>query len=169
MAANPLLGEIRMGGWNFNPRGWSKCDGQLLPISSYTALFSLLGTTFGGDGRTTFGLPDLRGRAPMHWGTGPGLPNKRIGQKGGSENVALVVTQLPSHNHALQSNNGEGDDTSPVGRYPAMASSDFYADGSNTQMGPTTNTGGTQPHNNMQPFQVVNFVIAMIGTYPSRS
>ena len=167
--AQPFIGEIRMGGWNFNPRGWALCNGQLLDINSNQAMFSLLGTAFGGDGRTTFGLPDLRGRVPIHMGQGAGLTDRRLGSKGGSENVVLTTPQIPAHSHLLQAHNGEGDDTSPTGRYLATAATDFYADAPNAQMGATTNTGGGQQHNNMQPYQVVTFVIALVGLFPSRN
>jgi microcystin-dependent protein len=169
--SEPFLGQITMFAGNFNPRGWAFCDGQLLPISQYSALFSLLGTTYGGDGRTTFGLPDLRGRVPMHAGSGPGLTPRPLGQKSGSEAVQLTVNQIPSHNHVVRCNDSDNDETSPVGGVPGPAPDDFYAETPNADMNQnsTTATGGGQPHSNIQPFQVVNFIIALQGVYPSRN
>ena len=167
--AQPFLGEIRIVGWNFATAGWALCDGQILPINQNTALFSLLGTTYGGDGETTFGLPDLRGRFPMHWGNGPGLSNRNIGEKSGLEQVVLNIGQIPSHSHRPKAQSGEGDDTSPTGRYPATANTDFYADTSNVEMGATANAGGGQGHNNMPPYLAVTFMIALQGIFPSES
>ena len=178
---NPFLGQIMMFGGNFAPRGWALCDGQLLPISQYSALFSILGTTYGGDGRTTFALPDLRGRAAMHAGHGPGLSDRRLGSKGGSETNTLSVAQMPSHNHAAtgavtpRCAVGAGDETNPNGGFMATAANDLYAETPNNVMGesPVTvnigNNGGGQSVNNMQPFECVNFIIALEGVYPSRS
>jgi len=180
---DPFLGEISMFGGNFAPRGWALCDGQLLPISQNTALFSILGTTFGGDGRTTFGLPDLRGRSPMHAGTGPGLSPRRLGEKGGVEQVALTIAQIPAHNHGLSNVAVAGqitfktDDGTSTGNTPTVTgvfkgggtknfpgvTSDLTANGS------TNNNGGSQTHTNVQPYQVINYIIALQGTYPSRS
>jgi microcystin-dependent protein len=166
-----------MFGGNFAPRGWAFCDGQLLPISTNSALFSILGTTYGGDGRTTFGLPDLRGRAALHAGHGPGLSNRSLGAKGGAENVTLNLTQIPSHNHPvtvkLKATDNSGDSADPVGRSPAQAGEDIYADSADGQLAPPDvtvgNTGGNQHHENMQPYQVVSYIIALQGIYPSRS
>ncbi|MDX1408034.1 MAG: tail fiber protein [Saprospiraceae bacterium] len=172
---DPFLGMIVMFGGNFAPRGWALCDGQLLSISANTALFSILGTTFGGDGRTTFGLPDLRGRVSVHAGNGPGLQPISLGAKGGSNDVTLTVQQIPAHSHAghVNASTGGGDDTDPTGRYPGAANFDFYAESTNAQMNAnsvaTANTGGNQSHNNMQPYQAVNYIIALQGVYPSRS
>jgi microcystin-dependent protein len=169
----PFIGQIMMFGGNFAPRGWAFCDGQLLPISSNSALFSILGTTYGGDGRTTFALPDLRGRLAMHPGNGPGLSSYRLGQKGGAEDVTLNVNQIPSHNHSIRAANTGGDDTDPTtGNGFGSASDDLYiedAPGTTMPNGIMTNTGGNQPHTNIQPFQCVNFIIALQGVYPSRS
>lgn len=179
--SEPFIGEIKMFGGNFAPRGYALCDGQLLPIAQNTALFSLLGTTYGGDGRTTFGLPDLRGRAPMHPGSGPGLSFRRLGDKGGSENVSLTTAQLPSHNHTatgtIKAKNGQPDESNPGGGVPSTLSggTEGYAETDNTSMlaggvdVTVNNNGGNQPHNNMQPFQCVNFIIALQGIFPSRS
>ncbi|WP_299113811.1 phage tail protein [uncultured Winogradskyella sp.] len=173
---DPFLGQIMMFGGNFAPRGWALCDGQLLPIASYSALFSILGTTYGGDGRTTFGLPDLRGRVPMHAGTGPGLRNAKLGTKGGKETVTLTTQEIPSHSHsgtieaADPVSRGAGTD-SPTNAYPAKGGT--YATNKNVTMASDAvagnPTGGGQAHDNMQPYQVVNYVIALQGIFPSRS
>ncbi len=173
--STPFLGQIIRFGGNFAPRGWAFCDGQLLPIAQNTALFSLLGTTYGGDGRTTFALPNLQGRVPIHPGTGPGLATYKLGQKGGQENVVLTTDQIPSHNHLVECVSSEGNHTSPDGAIPGSetaASVDFWSDAdSNGTMRSDMikNGGGGQSHNNMQPYLVVNYIIALQGTYPSRS
>ena len=169
----PFIGMIVMFGGNFAPRGWALCDGQLLPIAQNAALFSILGTTYGGDGRTTFGLPDLRGRVPMHPGNGPGLSSRRLGERGGAENVQLNVNQMPSHNHGVQQNcsSEKGLSTRPEGNYPAVTAGASYAESFDGQMGTDVvgNNGGGQGHANVQPFQCVNYIIALQGTFPSRS
>jgi len=164
-----FLGSITMFGGNFAPRGWAFCDGQLLPISSNQALFSLLGTIYGGDGRTTFALPDLRGRVPMHAGNGPGLSSRPLGSKGGAERVTLTVAEMPSHNHIMNIN------------IDAVASSgDDYLNTTPQQLtnqSPTvhfgtesiTDVGGNQSHYNMMPYNCINFIIAIEGVFPSRS
>ncbi len=172
--AEPFIGQIGVFGFSFAPRGWAKCDGQLLQISSNTALFSLLGTTYGGDGRTTFGLPDLRGRAALHQGTGPGLTNRKIGEKAGAETVALNANTMPTHTHvatlkATLTDGVQGDATGKV-----LAPKNYYRTGtSDTNMGASSianaATGGSQAHANMQPYQVVNFCIALQGVFPSRN
>ena len=176
--ADPFLGEIIMFGGNFAPRGWALCDGQRLPISQNSALFSLLGTTYGGDGRTDFALPDLRGRVPMHAGTGPGLSSRALGAKGGVENVTLTVSQIPTHNHTITVPISEetADQNSPSGNYLAEPENDpIYHDTAATGPGNTlggaiaSNTGGGQDHDNMQPWLTVNFIIALQGVFPSRS
>lgn len=166
---------------NFAPRGWALCDGQLLPISSNEALFSILGTTYGGDGRTTFALPDLRGRIPMHPGRGPGLSDYRLGQKAGVENVTLNVNQIPSHTHngtgTIQAASGQPDESTPIGGVPSSLTNgtEGYAETANGAMKTDgvslsiQNTGGSQSHTNIQPFNCVNFIIALQGIYPSRS
>lgn len=169
--SEPFVGEIRMFGGNFAPRGWALCDGQLLSINSADALFSLLGTIYGGDGRTTFGLPDLRGRIPVHPGSGPGLDTVRLGERAGVEAVALQVNELPAHTHAHRASTdaatnaaGPGGNltadaaaASPYGPDPAVALSDAAV----------ANTGGSRPHTNMGPSLGVNFIIALVGIYPS--
>ncbi len=175
--AEPFIGQISTTAFNFAPRGWALCNGQLLPIAQNTALFSLLGTTYGGDGETTFGLPDLRGRVPMHWGTGPGLSNRRIGERGGIENVALSTANLPSHNHAVspRCSNDLGDEVLPEGNFvakPAGADTgEAFASTPDQAMGTTTSTdtGGNQSHTNVQPFLGVTFIIALVGIFPSRN
>ena len=172
---NPFIASVVMFGGNFAPRDWAFCDGQLLPISQNTALFSLLGTTFGGDGRTTFGLPDLRGRVPMHPGNGPGLSPVRLGQKGGSNNQVLSVLNLPPHNHVVNAHGGGKGTAStdnPAGAIPGDADSNIYATSSpTTQMSSNmvNNTGGGQQFSIMQPYTGVNYIIALFGVYPSRN
>ena len=169
----PFLGEIIMFGGNFAPRGWAFCDGQLLPISQNQALFSLLGTIYGGDGRTTFALPDLRGRVSIHQGNGPGLSDYRLGSKGGAENVTLTAAQIPAHNHAIKAANQGGDDSDPTTANGfGSAANDLYletAPGTTMQNGIMSNTGGNQQHTNIQPYLAINFIIALQGTFPSRS
>ena len=172
--SEPFLGEIIMFGGNFAPRGWMICDGQLLAISSNSALFSILGTIYGGDGRTTFALPDLRGRVAMGEGNGPGLTNRVLGQRGGSERNTLSTAQLPSHTHAatLRASAEPANTSMPggnsLGMAPAYSAETPTAamNGASIGMG---NTGSNQAVNNLQPYQCVNFIIAVQGTFPSRS
>ena len=171
----PYTGEIQIFGGQFAPAGWAFCDGQLLAVGQYDALFSLFGTIYGGDGRTTFGLPDLRGRFAMHYGTGNGLSPRREGAKGGEEMVTLVKGQLPVHNHEpFKASSGTGTTLDPVGNSPATTvSGDLYSaeDLDNPVAFATqavTSVGGSQQHDNMNPFQCVNFIVALYGTYPSR-
>lgn len=174
--SEPFLGQIIMFGGNFAPRGWALCDGQLLPISQNTALFSILGTTYGGDGRTTFALPDLRSRTAMHAGTGPGLPTVRLGARGGSFTTTLNVTNLPSHNHTFTTaaSTDTATETEPApGLVPAALSDAGYVESAfaDTSLdgGTTNNTGGQLPATTVSPYQVVNYIIALQGTFPSRS
>ena len=170
--SDPFLGQVTMFAGNFAPRGWAFCDGQLLAIAGNTALFSLFGTIYGGDGRTTFGLPDLRGRVPVHMGQGPGLSNRTVGAKSGSESVTLVTTQLPSHTHALQGSADSATTPDPSGNVFARSSGDAYGSdlsASNMNPGAVSDTGGTQAHSNMQPYQAINFIVALVGVYPSRT
>ena len=172
--SEPFVGEIRMFAGNFAPRSWAFCDGQLLAISQNDALFSLLGTIYGGDGRTTFGLPDMRGRIPIHAGSGPGLSPRSLGSKGGLEKVTLSVNQLPSHSHAARALDKPGDSGKPQNRYWAATSSSpsFYsADPANETMDPNAllAKGGSQSHSNLMPFLCVHFIIALFGVYPSRN
>ena len=168
--SEPFLGEIRIFGFNFPPRGWAQCQGQLLPISPNTALFSLLGTTYGGDGRTNFALPDLRGRVAMGDGTGSGLSARTLGQKVGEESVTLTTAQMPSHNHSLHAASEQANQSKPGGN--ELAGGTFYhAVATDTVMAGSSigNTGGGQGHPNVQPSLVLNYCIALTGTFPSRS
>ncbi|MCB9681968.1 MAG: phage tail protein [Alphaproteobacteria bacterium] len=160
--SDPLLGMIVQFGGNFAPRGWALCDGQLLPISQYSALFSILGTTYGGDGRTTFALPDLRGRAAIHWGHGPGLSQVTLGESSGAERVTLSVSNLPAHTHQLPvvppgTSSTTGPFASATGRADPPAMRD------------TTSVGGNIPVETRSPYQAVTFIIALVGIFPSRS
>ncbi len=179
----PFIGQIMMFGGNFAIRGWALCDGQLLPISSNEALFSILGTTYGGDGRTTFALPDMRGRLPMHQGQGSALSSRPLGAKGGSETTTLNSMNLPAHAHSLDAaaiapgSNDKGATlgNSPNGNYLAQSGSiDLYSNTAGTGAirgldGQTSHTGGSQPVWIVQPFQVISFQIALFGIYPSRA
>ena len=171
--SEPFVGEIRMFAGNFAPRGWAFCDGQLLAVSQNDALFSLLGTIYGGDGRTTFGLPDMRGRIPLHVGTGPGLSARRLGSKAGAENVTLTTNQLASHSHDWNVNTANADGGAPQGKVLAVPVGFrmFKKVDQNTSLASTTiaNTGGSQPHTNLMPTLCVNFIIALVGIYPSRN
>lgn len=178
MATDPFIGEIIITGFNFAPLGFAQCNGQILPISQNTALFSILGTTYGGNGQTTFGLPDLRGRVANSMGQGPGLSNYALGQQGGAESNTLTLNQIPAHNHAMQSNSGDGTQSSPVNNYFAGPGADrdlFWYNaattGTTVNMNPAATgiTGGGQPHNNLQPFLTVNYCIATQGIFPSRN
>jgi len=158
-----------MFGFNFAPRGWARCDGQLLPIAQNTALFSLLGTTYGGDGRTTFALPDLRGRVPIHPGNGPGLSPYQQGQRGGTENVTLIAQQIPAHSHSQPCSSDDPNAGSPVDNVPAAVANPIYATAANAAMAATGPVGGSQPHTNIQPYLAVYFCIALQGIFPSRN
>jgi microcystin-dependent protein len=177
--SNPFVAEIRMFGFNFAPRGWARCDGQLLPISQNTALFSLVGTFYGGDGKSTFALPNLQGSAPMHWdgfqGQGPGVSSHSVGELGGSSTVTLIQSEMPVHTHALN--------TTPVASLVAVPgptvalgrSRGLNAYQSNSTQNLATlspnaisTAGGSQPHNNLQPYLVLNFCIALQGIFPPR-
>ena len=167
---NPFIGQIMIFGGNFAPRGWAFCQGQLLPIAQNTALFSILGTTYGGDGRTTFGLPDMQGRAVISPGNGPGLPSYRLGEKGGVQDTYLTTLNLPQHNHVVTvpiSTEAPGESTGP------LAAGNFYAEEATSGQyypGVTeSNTGGGQAVNNLAPFLTINYIIALQGTFPSRS
>jgi microcystin-dependent protein len=173
--ADPFVAEIRIFPFNFAPKGWAFCDGQLLPLSQNTALFSLLGTTYGGDGKSTFALPNLQGSVPMHPGQGPGLSQRFLGELGGTETVTLLLTEIPLHNHNLQCNNTGGNNTSPVGNL--WASGAFQRGGVNLydpassgdmNLNAVAPAGGGLPHNNMQPYLTVNFCIALQGVFPPR-
>lgn len=170
---DPYLGMIIMFGGNFAINGWALCQGQLLSIAQNTALFSLLGTTYGGNGTTTFALPDLRGRVPVGWGNGPGLTPIQLGEMSGSENVILNITQLPAHNHILNGSSLTGNASLPTGAVPANSgaldreySTDFTAP---VQMQPTGIAGNSQPFSIRNPYLGINFQIALQGIFPSRN
>jgi microcystin-dependent protein len=169
--SEPFLGEIRIFGFNFAPRGWAFCNGALLAISSNSALFSLLGTIYGGDGITTFALPDMRGRNPIHMGTGPGLSPATIGQKGGSESATLNANNLPSHTHTVNSSPGEGETGNPANAFPSMTTEDVYSStgGATMNAGVIGNSGNSQNVPTRDPFLAVNYCIALTGIFPSRS
>jgi microcystin-dependent protein len=173
--SEPLLGEIRMFTGNFAPQGWAMCNGQLLPINQYQAVFSILGTTYGGNGTSNFALPDLRGRVPIHLGQGPGLSPYIQGQSGGVENVTLLSSQMPVHNHLVNAVASGGNQPSPSGNLPAIESTGTSLDYSNAvangQMNPAmiSNAGGGLPVPNVQPYLCINFIIALQGIYPSRN
>jgi microcystin-dependent protein len=170
----PFIGMLALFGFNFPPRGWAQCNGQLLPIAQNTALFSLLGTMYGGNGTTNFGLPDLRGRVPIHLGQGPGLSNYSQGQAGGSENVTLLTTQIPAHTHTLTGVTEAGSTAIPTNAMLANTGAldkEYGVPGTTTAMHPSaiTSTGGSQPHSNIQPYLVLNYCIALVGIFPSRN
>ncbi len=170
--SEPFLGQICMFAGNFAPRGWAFCDGQLLSVTQNSALFSLLGTIYGGDGRTTFGLPDMRGRLPMNFGTGPGLTPRNIAAKGGTEKVTLIANQMPPHKHSQQGSTDQALTDAPAGKVTADAEVTIYADDPPTDAMSTeaiADAGGDQPHDNLMPFLVVNFIIALTGIFPSRN
>ncbi|WDE05961.1 phage tail protein [Thalassomonas viridans] len=176
--SEPFIGEIRMFAGNFAPKNWAFCDGQLLAISSNEALFSLLGTNYGGDGRSSFGLPEMRGRLPMHMGQGAGLSNRNLGSRPGVERVTLTSDQMPAHSHALVASLGEADASDPAGRVIA-SQTDGDMPYAVTPGVPTSiqdmdsrslsSAGDSLPHNNMMPYLGVNFIISLLGVYPSRN
>lgn len=185
------IGEVRMVAYDFAPRNWAYCHGQLIAISSNTALFSIIGTIYGGDGRTTFALPDCRGRVPLQQGHGAGLPDYRLGQRGGQEGVTLNILEMPAHTHAMDSStlsghanyNSFADDTNntddPTNGNMALSASPMYATTSNASAGASVGaiggsltmgmSGGSQSHNNMQPWLAMHYVICEFGVYPSRN
>ncbi len=165
--AEPYVGEIRMFGGNFAPVGWAFCDGSLQSIAESETLFALIGTTYGGDGQSTFALPDLRGRVPLHQGNG-----FIIGESGGSETVTLIASQLPAHSHALNTAAPGTASTDPTGRLLTTASLPAYGEGTTRAMLPASfkaGVYGTQPHENMQPYQCISFIIALFGIFPTQS
>lgn len=171
--SEPYIGEIRAFGFNFAPRGWAFCDGALLPISQHTALFSILGTIYGGNGRTDFALPDFNNRLSMHHGNGPGLSPRQIGQRVGETTATLSAAQLPSHRHGISAASDPGELQEPS---PARSLARSGGGAAWTSAGPVvagaenlTATGGGQPHNNEQPFLAVNICIALVGVFPSRN
>ena len=172
--AQPYVGEIRIFAGNFNPNGWEFCDGQLLPISQFTTLFQLIGTTYGGDGETTFALPDLRGRIPLHFGTGPEGQTFQLAENGGVETVTLNTNQIPIHSHSMLCSSVAGNSTNPLNGIAAFSDLNQYStQAANTQMGnpalSSNATGGSQPHDNFMPYLCVNFIISMFGIFPSQT
>jgi microcystin-dependent protein len=174
--ANPFLAEVRILPFNFPPKGWAFCDGQLMPISQNTALFSLLGTTYGGDGRSNFALPNMQGNAPMHPGQGPGLSLHDLGETGGSETVTLLESEMPSHSHSIMANalfDGTVPTPEPTLCYAKASTGTPYSDVL-TPLAPFSDNaiapaGGDQPHNNMMPYLTLNFCIALQGVFPPRT
>ena len=171
--ADPFVAEIRVFAFNFAPKGWAFCDGRLMPITQNTALFSLLGTVYGGDGKSTFGLPNLQGSAPMHPGDGPGLSQHFLGDTSGTPTVTLLESEIPAHVHSLMSQAAVGNRTNPLGNAIArVQGATAYAPAGATaaQLAPqaVTPAGGSQPHNNMQPYLTLNFCIALQGVFPPR-
>jgi microcystin-dependent protein len=171
--SEPFLAEVRMMGFNFAPRGWGFCDGQILPINQNQSLYSLLGTTYGGDGRTTFALPDLRGRTPIHVGRSNGGQFHTEGQKSGEETHTLSANEMPQHDHVLMANAEPGNSSSPsnntLANFPAGYTDYSPASAVEMRSGSITNVGGGQAHENMQPYLAVNFCIALQGLFPSRN
>lgn len=168
--ATPFLGQLGIFGFNFPPRGWAACNGQILSISQNSALFALLGTTYGGNGASTFGLPNLQGRVPIHFGNGAGLSPYVIGELGGTENVTLLSTQMPAHNHALNAYSTTGTQTVPANGYPANTQGSVNGAADTAFVpGAIGIAGGSQPHPNLQPLLVLNFCIAIVGIFPSRN
>lgn len=175
--SEPFLGQIMLVPYNFAPRGWAFCNGQILPIAQNTALFSLLGTTYGGNGQTTFALPDLRGRTAISSGQGPGLSSYDLGQAAGTENETLTINQMPAHNHLLTASGDDAAAGSPLGNVPAVLSGSingYIPPASNTAPGPmganmVSLTGGSQPFSIIQPYLTLNYCIALEGIFPSRN
>lgn len=169
---DPFVGEIQIFAGNFAPRGWAFCNGQLLPISQNTALFSLLGTNYGGDGRSTFALPNLQGVVPIQWGQGAGLSDYVIGETGGQDTVTLLTSEIPSHTHQLKGTTDTGNTNSPSGNVLGENAGGVnnYSDSTNSSMNAlTANTAGSSlPHNNMQPYLTLNYIIALQGVFPPR-
>jgi microcystin-dependent protein len=170
---DPFVAEIRIFPFNFAPKGWAFCDGQILPLSQNTALFSLLGTTYGGDGKSNFALPNMQGNVPMHPGQGPGLSLHDLGETGGSDTVSLLESEMPSHSHGLTASQSDGTDNKPaqenfaagvgIGMYAAPGALINLSDNA------IAPAGGDQPHNNLQPYLTLNFCIALQGVYPPRT
>lgn len=171
--SEPFIGQIAVVAFNYAPQGWAKCEGQLLPIAQNQALFALLGTTYGGDGMTTFALPDLRGRVPMGDGNGPGLTPRVLGEKSGSETNTLTIAQMPMHNHTVNASTVDGDQNLPTGSIPANTKAldkEYTSSGANTTMSPSMIgvSGGSQPVNNIQPYTTLTYIIALQGIWPTR-
>ncbi len=171
--ADPYVGEIRIFSGNFAPQGWAFCDGSLLAIADNDVLFTLIGTTYGGDGQNTFALPDLRGRIPVHMGTGPGLSNYTIGQSAGTEAVTLLTSQLPTHNHTLTGSSANAVTTDPTNNFlaaqPGLLEYSSDPPGGTLKASSVSNSGGSQPHENRMPILAVNYIISLFGIFPSQN
>lgn len=176
--SQPYIGQIMMTGFNFAPTGWALCNGQILSISQNAPLFSLIGTTYGGNGTSTFQLPNLQSSVPIHMGTGPGLSTYVIGQVGGAENVSLLYNHMPQHNHLINVSTANGTATTPSGNIlgatytgSGPGNMDFVSTAANATLATNAvgTAGGNVPHTNLQPYLVVNFVIALVGIFPSRN
>jgi microcystin-dependent protein len=170
--SEPFLGMIAIYGFNFAPRGWAMCNGQILPIAQNTALFALLGTTYGGNGQTTFALPNLQSRVPIHFGQGPGLSSYDLGQAAGTETTTLTVNQMPGHGHTVAASGGDADSGKPAGRVLANSSATNFVsapDGTLMNQAMINPTGGNQPFQILQPYLALNFCIALEGIFPSRN
>lgn len=171
----PYIGEIRMFGGSFAPAGWAMCQGQLMPISENDALFTLIGTTYGGDGQETFGIPDLQGRAPMHAGQGPGITqNYILGEKAGVESVTLTTQQIPIHNHAMLAASDFGQNPQPQGAYVAQVQTGSLYIGpadpmANMNANSLAPVGGSQPHENLQPYLCITFILSLFGVFPQQN
>lgn len=174
-AEDPFIGEVMCGGWNFCPDGWLECNGQQVIIAEYDALFSLIGTTYGGDGQYTFALPNIQGRTMVHQGQGTGLSNRVLGETGGAETVTLTTNQLPSHTHGVAVHSGAERSASPTGKIPGTttAATPVYnstaTSGKTLQSNALSQAGGSQPHNNLQPYLVMKCCISWAGIYPSQN
>jgi microcystin-dependent protein len=172
LGTEPFLGEIMLFAGAFAPRGWALCNGQLLPINQNQALFAILGTTYGGNGQTTFALPNLRGRVPIHFGQGPGLALRTLGEVGGEEAHTVTLAEMPAHGHVARGSSAAGTSASPAGMFPAQNASHIprYLSTADTTLAATAiaNTGGSQPHENRQPYTVLNYVICLQGIFPSQ-
>jgi microcystin-dependent protein len=165
----PFIGEIRMVGFNFAPQGWAFCNGQLMAIAENDVLFTLIGTTYGGDGQETFGLPNLQSRLPVHAGTGSGLSNKILGEMGGTESVTLTTQQIPTHNHPAQAKVESGNQASPGNGVWASSGQSVYGTGAGALAMKATlisGSGGSQPHDNLMPYLTISFIIALYGVFP---
>jgi microcystin-dependent protein len=169
----PFIGEIRMFAGNFPPSGWAFCQGQLIPISENDALFTLIGTTYGGDGQSTFALPNLQSRLPIHQGTGPDGTTFQIGESGGVESVTLTVQQIPNHTHPFLASTNVGTDPNPVNAVPSQSPQiKLYIEdqpSANASANAITPVGGSQPHENIQPFLCINFIISLFGVFPTQN
>lgn len=173
LGIEPYIGQIMLVSWNYPPRGWAFCNGQLLPINQNQALFAILGTTYGGNGATNFALPDLRDRLPIHWGQGPGLASRVLGERAGETAHTLLLSELPAHTHVARGASALANVVDPAGKYPARNPANIpqYAPTADTTLSAAAigSTGSNQPHNNSQPSLTINYVIALQGIFPTQS